>query len=249
MAPRTYRRKATRRRPTYKRRPRKSTMYRVARRVAYQIAETKYYDSVVATPDLANNGLWSPQVGNDANHPHNKWAVLDLLNSIIVGNTNHTRIGNKIMVKYIQIYIAIGMGKSQDLESGTCRFLLIRDKGTQGNLIDVAGSYFDPVGPYITGQQISINAPKNSNNLRRYATLLDRQHSVQLFGGSQDAKTATPVMNFYIPVNRVFTYKAGTDGWNGASCMVEETIQFALAADMSGCCNVSLRFRVAYKDA
>lgn len=248
MAPRqTRRRRATKR--TYKRRVNRKSLYRVARRVAYQIAETKYYETGVVTPDITSNGLWSAQSGDAAHLSQNVWARLDLLNGILVGNTNSTRVGNRIMVKYVQVYLAIGQGDATDLESGTCRFLLIRDKGTQGSLIDMRNSYFSTNGPMLSGQTMPINAPKNSDTLRRYSTLLDRQHSVQMYGSTAGSKTATPVMTFYIPVNRVFTYKAGSSGWNSSDCMVEETLQFALGADMAGCCNISAYFRVAYKDA
>jgi len=151
--------------------------------------------------------------------------------------------------KYIQIFLTIGQGNSADLESGTCRFLLIKDKATTGDLIDVGQSYFMNTGPHLMPDKMSINAAKNYNNMRRYSTLLDRQHSVQMFGDTLGSKAATPCMTFYIPINRVFTYKSGSSSWNDAANMVQETIQFALAADEAGCCNVSAYFRVGYKDA
>lgn len=250
MAPRFKRRPTTKRR--FKRRVsgrRTGAMYRVARRVVYNIAETKYKDIGPVTLDLTGNGLWSQQNTAVARDAQNVWARIDLLNSITIGNTADTRIGNKIMVKYIQIFLTIGQGNSADLESGTCRFLLIKDKATTGDLIDVGQSYFMNTGPHLMPDKMSINAAKNYNNMRRYSTLLDRQHSVQMFGDTLGSKAATPCMTFYIPINRVFTYKSGSSSWNDAANMVQETIQFALAADEAGCCNVSAYFRVGYKDA
>lgn len=249
MAPKGYRRKASTRR--YKRRTYRRTgaLYRVARKVAYNIAETKYWESGVITPDPNAYGIWGGQTGGNASASMNVWSRIDILNPIPVGNGVNQRIGNKIMVKYIQIYITIGQGNVTDAESGTCRFLLIRDKASDGNLIDMTGAYFTPNGPMLQSQSLPINAPKDYNNLRRFSTLLDRQHSVQLFGNAVGSKSATPCMQFYIPVNRVFTYRSESTNWSTAANMVQETIQFALAADMAGCCNVSAFIRVAFKDA
>lgn len=228
-------------------------MVRRFRRIAFDIAETKYLELGPYTPTTIPN--WVLQAAaNPAGNAQNGFSHMSLLNMMAQGTANNQRIGNKVFIKYIQLFICLAPATGFTT-GGTCRYLVLMDDMAAGTVPTLPGTYLNPAGqgPHLT-DLTAANAgaqiwnPKNPDLFKRFKTLLDRQHNMNVYASG--VGTPTPVIQHYIPINKVFQYKAGGAANLGTNDQLPETtLNFYLGADAKDCCRVSVYWRVAFKDS
>lgn len=221
---------------------------RMVRRVTLNLAETKYKEIGPLNPDAVPN--WITQAAaNPANALGASWHRLSLLNEIANGTGVDQRIGNRIFVKYVQMYIVMSVNASP--WTGTCRYLVLEDKMCSTALADISGNYLMAGNvPHIKDLTTnpSIYAPKNTQQFKRWNTLLDRQHNMTATFST--GEPVQPVMQHYIPIGKSFQFlTGGAANLTTNAQLPENALNFYMAANDAGCCQVSIFFRVAFKDA
>jgi len=240
------------------------------RRIAFSIAEKKYLDIcfnpnegvVHSTFALCGTGQLGIQ-----------WAdnQVSLLGTMGQGAAEGERIGNRIFVKYVQLQLFFEMLPDKDgngIDADTaglglyCRYMLLHDKQPGGTAIPRAtmSTTFGQGGTNIPNATVS--AFKAFNTLRRYKTLLDKQHQRAITSMAYD--TATPfklnaasttgaiVIQHYIPVNKQYTFTqigSATDMKAAAAVMQDGDLLFQVCPSDDACCKCFVGLRICYRDA
>jgi len=220
------------------------------RRVVYNLAETKYFESSALTVTSGAGSDMQVQTG-DGVPVTTAFKRASMLNQIAQGVGNTQRIGNRIHVKYIHLTIALGNNPSTNanVEASTCRYMVVHDLAANKSLM-AAGDLFSSGVQVISGIAGTFNALKNVNNMKRFRFLLDRQHLMQVYSTASGSKTPQTCIQHYIPINRTFQYDGGTQDITTNGSLVSDAINFAIvASDNHDCCAVSVRWRIAFKDA
>lgn len=217
------------------RRMRRRTFTRRVRHIAFGIAEKKYWDYAFNPKD---NLVVANLNGTSTNKLAGSWANQgSLIACMPQGFAEGQRIGNQVIVKYIQLTILTQIAAtansgdqsvSADLAAfgGFCRYMVLYDRqagvgsGASGSypkatMTSQGGTW--SVLPAAGGAQSMIAdsvAFRDYNTLKRYKVLLDKQHNmvplsnaVQATGGFV-INTGMRVVQYYIPINKMFQWNA-----------------------------------------
>lgn len=232
-------------------------------RAVNRIAETKYYQAHMEfaggtfnlTGATQASSLLSAATGTVYTY---QWS---LLNALGVGNTDRTRIGSRIFVKYVLITYYFQMsvatpGINEGAYGMNCRYGLVLDRRadqsdtTTRELWDSGNG-----GVYGSANTIPfyyIAAFKSINNMNRFKFLLDRQHRVIYNNNSgtnsTSATTGTGIVQHFVPIFKTFDYNytAGSD-MKGGVMQKNDILAYAVPS-ASNCCIVNATFRIAFTD-
>lgn len=244
-------------------RTRRMPLMRSLRRYGISAPEKKYYEywfnpalGTHITAPASFNG--DESVG--AYDIGTAWRTVSLLKNIPVGFSDGQRVGNEILVRYIQLAVFVSnfpnlpanaavMGASGMI----CRYSVQRIRANNGNQSG-ATNFINDVTPTGTGPNVfNVGLFKRTANLRTHKTMLDAQHQSHTFGVVGDDRTTsgTRCIQHYLKVGRRVRYKADYSAdpdMLDNSNMVTNDVLFAACANMSSCCVMQVRVRVCYQD-
>lgn len=242
-----------------KRKMRKYPTYRAVRRIVYNLAETKYWESPMMS---IINSSGSPHIISsviptaNAGYVPQAFIGCSLLNMIAQGTAVNQRIGNRIMVKYIQLTVAVGYSPELNTGSCTCRYVLVQDKSNAGDVAPATSIWSD--GPVLAAGvgEPTVSSLKNFNNLKRFRFRLDRQHITQSFSNNPEATTPWSAIQHYVKIGRVIQYQgqnaspdADANFRTNNTLVGSDAFNFYVAGSHPLCCGIKFRWRVAFKDA
>lgn len=238
----------TKRRFYNKSRYQKKSFTNAVRRIAYTIPEKKYY--IVSNWNPANAGNYATPADPttaSATKMDAAFHLFSFLNGIPQGVLGNQRIGNDIYVRYVQIGVYFEQDGDHLMNAHTMRYGVLMDN-------DAAQQMPTAVNVFGTGAQgtVAFDAFRNTVTLRKYRTLLDRQHkTVQTVGGATAAERATTgnaVIQHYIPVNKRFHMGNATTDMLGGN-MINQQLLFYICSSVADCCTAKVIFRVCFNDA
>lgn len=221
---------------------RRTPTARLVKRVAYGICEKKYYE--FPTVYNMHSGL-----DDNAVMTSGGWYIISLVNAIRVGTDVTQRIGRQIYIRYIQLSIDF-TGDGDILANGAvCRYVVAHDKGCAGVQATAPVIWGNGAGNS-TGSQ-GFSALRNTDNMRRFNILLDRQHNVTQLTQNAGVGTYTSrgIIQHYIPIFKKVNYD--TDGATVISSpnLVKDDYLFMVAPSQANCCIARLYWRVCFNDA
>jgi len=222
---------------------------RNVRRIAFGIAEKKYYDYWI---NPVNNVVYTSYTGAVATQLSQTWTGASIVCTIPQGFSQGERIGNKIFLKYIQMsmYFAADPDEVDMVVNGTvCRYMVLMNK----NCGKVAASASDVFSSDATAGKASYGALRNFNTLSKYKVMLDRQHtmtvtSINAADATANATTGAACVIHYIPVNKLFTFDSAVTSRTSANCPLTD-IQLFACANVDTCCALKIKLRLCYTDA
>jgi len=235
-------------------RRKKYPTYRAVRNIVFKLAETKYFESPLM---YVAGGFVIPAVSGVPPPVEQHWSRCALLNMIGQGVSVNQRIGNRIMVKYVQLSIGFAQNAmTTDNAAGTCRYLVVHDKAANKSLAagsDVFGLQLIVDDDISASTGAGMSSLKNFNNLKRFRFKLDRQHVTTSYAAAVAQSTPQTVIQHYIPIGRTFQFDIDASAdpvhFRDNSALVADALNFMIAASSDSCCAMLLRFRVAFKDA
>lgn len=230
---------------------------RRVRRIAYGIAEKKYFEyqlrggtnplsfvitDPVAKPIRSVAGF----VVNTTPTPRS------LINMIGQGLSSADRIGNKIFVEYIQLSIfvemdtALGAGVPEGtmrLNGCTMRYGVYYDKQAGGTNAPLTRLYTG-----VGGGGWSYGDFRDNDTLGKYKTLRDKQVRIA-YTDTGAAGSGIPAIQEYIPIKREFTLtQQGVDASSTVN-MVRNDVGFVLSCNHDANCYAWVAVRVCFRDA
>lgn len=205
----------------------KRALVSTVRKVAYSIQETKYF-----TLDVANIG--AAGVYNIT--------PCSLLNSIGVGTSVSTRIGNKIYVKYIRMQVQ-AYGKPPVGSSGmNIRVVVAKAIGINNGTADQS----QLIIPFTSSLE-SVTGQRNPLYLGKWQVYQDKLFPIM----PVTTTLCGPFYNqdWFIPINEQFVFTGTPGATTTSSAMTEkDLIVFVMFSD-ANCCDVKYKVTVAFKDA
>lgn len=244
------------------------------RRVAYSIAEKKYFQFWI-NAGVGSLGSAPPSdyvTSNLAATTSDIWRFWSFLNGIQQGAANNQRIGNNIFVRYVHISLYFvptpaANGDAVVRDTGSiCRYVIVRDRKHGGGQVAATtpstvyypapgDQYWDPAalgtGAAALGNVLAL---RNNLTMGRYQTYLDMQHVVSSMSANatDGTMTGTKVVQHFIKVFKPFQYRtvgSVTDFTTASDSMAKTDLQFGIASNAAGCCRVTAFVRVCYNDA
>lgn len=249
-------RKFKRSRRSFGRRTRRrfrSSFRRRVRRIAYSIAEKKYWQYTFAGTDtavpVAYGTAWLHPLALNADSVAKDTVVpRSLVNTIPLGNTSASRIGNKVFVEYIQLSMFVNFDvpaiANPMLPNGCLlRYGIYYDKQHGGNAA-VLPNLFEP---YTAATGYNYGALRNFNTLGKYKTLRDKQ--IRMAYTSSTTGTGIPAIQEYIPIKREFTLSTAVTDSTTAANMIKNDLGIFVLCSHSNMCYVRIMVRVCFRDA
>lgn len=241
-------------------------------RAVNRIAEVKYYQFYMDFSTGNFNTSGSTIVASFLSAATPYIYQYSIVNPIPVGNTDRSRVGSRIFVKYVLMTWFFNMTPaSAPTTNGAvygmnCRYGMVLDKRADQTatynagppvstreLWDTGNGGLFPAGATAQADvPYQIAAFKSINNMNRFKFMLDRQHRVvynnlaATVAGS--ATSGTGIVQHFIPVFKTIDYNftAGTDLLGGA-VQKNDLMVYAVPSD-SNCCKVSCAIRIAFTD-
>lgn len=242
----------------FRRRFRRSFGRRV-RRIAYSIAEKKYYQYALyggtsgATFPITT-AVSNPMTSTGTYEVSYGATPRSLVNTIPLGFSDGQRIGNKVFVEYVQLsfYVQFGapeadaMGGSMAVNGCVMRYGLYYDKQAGGGATPLIGLY-EPMGG---SSQWTYGAFRGKSTLGKYKTLRDKQIRVAY---SSTAATAggsgIPAVQEYIPIKRTFSFASASTDTTLSNNMLRNDLALVVSCNHNTSCYIWIGVRVCYRDA
>lgn len=227
------------------------------RRIVYGVAIPKYYETLI---DVSNGTLFASTSSGSFGSAIGSIAAAtvagcSLINAIPQGNAQGQRIGDKIMIKYIQIGLYFnnqsGTTSSIAKQDGMyCRYGVFLDKRASNT---TTKPIWDPVlwttsaNPY--GNAMWPFMFKNFDTLSRFKTLVDGQHRATLMtsDAANPSMSGTGVVQHFIKLNKKATFSKVSAVSTG-DAMYDNDVWIQVIPSQGSCCSCVAAVRVCFTD-
>lgn len=232
---------------------------RRVRRIAYSIAEKKYYQYALyggtsGAPQLLTTAVVNPMTATASYAVAYGATPRSLINCVPLGFSDGERIGNKIFVEYVQLsfFIHFGlveadaMGANMAVNGCNMRYGVYYDRQAGGAAAPLVNLY-EPMGG---STQWTYGAFRNKATLGKYKTLRDKQIRVAYTDTSATSgASGIPAVQEYIPIKRTFAYNGVATDTTVTSNLLRNDLAIVVSCNHNTSCYIWIGVRVCYRDA